>query len=73
MHAPVYLLHRDGNPVIQVEEVQSFYQAMLENEKNCTLSILESTPENDSQILSYEEILRETERWIEHNTQPFKN
>jgi len=65
IETPVFLLHRAGNPIISGEEVIDFYKAMLEENKECYLSIIEKTPGKDEQILSYEEVLSEAESWVD--------
>ena len=65
--APVFLLHRKGNPIVGDEEVVDFYHAMLAAGKECYLSIKDKIPEVDAQKLSYEEVLAETEVWVDSN------
>jgi dipeptidyl aminopeptidase/acylaminoacyl peptidase len=65
--APVFLLHRKGNPIVGKEEVVDFFHAMLAAGKECYLSLKEKTPEVDAQKLSYEEVLAETEEWVDSN------
>lgn len=65
IHAPVYLLHREDNPVIPEEEVLLFREKMRAAGKKVALSIKEKTEGADLQKLTYEEILEETECWID--------
>lgn len=67
--APVFLLHRKGNPIVGEEEVVDFYHAMLAVEKECYLTLKEKTLEVDAQKLTYEEVLAETEEWVDCNMQ----
>jgi dipeptidyl aminopeptidase/acylaminoacyl peptidase len=64
INAPLYLLHRKGNPVINEGEAIDFYQAMIAAGKECYLSLKDKTPESDAQRLSYQEVLSDTEEWI---------
>jgi len=63
--APLFLLHRLSNPIVNHQEAIDFHDAMLRAGKVCHLCIKESTPEADPQILTYEEVLAETEVWID--------
>lgn len=66
INTPVFLIHRKGNPVITESEVIDFYQAMLKAGKECHLSLKENTPDLDPQKITSEEILNETESWVDH-------
>lgn len=61
----IFVLHRDGNPVIPVDEAVRFAEAMRHAGKECCLSILPKHPGVDEQKISYEEILDEAEDWID--------
>ena len=67
--APLFLLHRKENPIVSEEEVMDFYHAMLATGKECYLSLKDKVPDVDSQKLSYEEVLAETESWVDSNMQ----
>lgn len=63
--APIFLLHRKGNPVIHEKEAVDFYQAMIAAGKECYLTLRDKTPEVDAMKISFKEILDETESWID--------
>ena len=63
--SPLFLLHRNGNPVVQETEVIDFYHAMLAAGKECCLVLRDKMLEDDAQKLSYQEILSETESWLD--------
>ena len=62
--APIFLLHRRGNPIINEQEAIDFHKAMLAAGKECHLVIKDKTLSSDEQKLSFEEILLETESWL---------
>jgi len=63
---PIFLLHRKGHPVVNEKEAMDFYEAMLAAGKECHLVIKDRNPGSDEQKLSYEEILTETESWLDN-------
>ncbi|NGX45801.1 MAG: hypothetical protein K940chlam2_00981 [Chlamydiae bacterium] len=65
MSAPLFLLHRKGNPIVSEQEAVDFHDAMLAAGKECFLVIKDKTPTDDEQQLSFEEILIEAESWID--------
>lgn len=62
LQAPFFLLHRQGHPLVTVAEVSDFVQAMKEKGKECHLVLCE---ESEDQKISYEEVLKETEAWVD--------
>ena len=54
---PAFILHREGNPIINETEVLDFVEAMQSAGDECVCSIRRKTPDTDIQKLSYEEIL----------------
>ena len=64
--APIFLLHRNGNPVVRETEAMDFYKAMLAAGKACSLVVRDKMLENDEQIISYKEVLFETESWLDN-------
>jgi dipeptidyl aminopeptidase/acylaminoacyl peptidase len=60
----VFVLHREGNLTIPLEEAIQFVDAMRDAGKECTFSILPPSFENPEKI-TYEEILTEAEAWID--------
>ncbi len=65
INTPIFILHRDANPIIHVDEITDFAKAMTLVGKECIVSILPKSPEADVQKISYQEILQETERWVD--------
>ncbi|MFA6916797.1 MAG: alpha/beta fold hydrolase [Parachlamydiales bacterium] len=65
INTPLFLLHRKGNPMISEQEAIEFHNAMLNAGKECYLSIRERSETDDTQIISYEEVLIEAETWID--------
>jgi len=68
----VILLHREETPYFPLKEAAGFVEAMKRAGKECILSTLppsSSTDENRRGIISYEEILLETEEWIKARMQ----
>ncbi len=63
--APIFILHRKGNPMISEKEAIDFQEAMIAAGKECHLVVKDRTPGSDEQKLSFEEILMETEFWLE--------
>lgn len=68
INTPVYLLHRRGNPFVTEEEVIAFHDKMLRAEKECYLTFKEKR-EVDAQKISYDEVLAETEDWVDSKMQ----
>jgi hypothetical protein len=66
MNTSLFVLHRCRNPIISEKEAPDFYEAMPMNGKECYLTIKDKTANDDSQKLSYEKILVETETWIDN-------
>ena len=64
--SPLFLLHIEGSCIIKEAEVLEFQQAMLDANKPCELFIKKRTQEKGKQDFSFEEILSETEEWIEN-------
>lgn len=64
---PAFILHREGNPIINESEVLDFVEAMQSAGNECLCSIRRKTPKADVQKLSYEEILLESEEWLDHH------
>lgn len=62
---PIFLLHRNGNPVVCETEAIDFYNAMLAAGKECSLMLKDRMLGDDAQKLSYKEILFETESWLD--------
>ncbi|HSX13120.1 MAG TPA: alpha/beta fold hydrolase [Chlamydiales bacterium] len=65
INAPIFVLHRDENPIVSPEEVIGFVEAMKKAGKECRLSILAKQEDSDIQKLTYDEIIQETETWID--------
>lgn len=63
--SPIFILHREGNPMVDTDEILSFVEAMTNHNKECAFSILKKTPESDVQKPSFDEIIKETENWID--------
>ena len=61
----LFLLHRESNPVIPEAEVLCFAEAMKNGGNACAVSVLKRTEQSDPQILSFEEILLESEQWLD--------
>jgi len=62
IQAPFFLLHRDGHPIIPVEEVSEFASAMWKAGNECLLSICQKS---DDLRISYEEVIAITEKWVD--------
>jgi len=65
--APLFLLHRKGNPMVSEQEAVDFHSAMLAAGKECFLVLKDRTYTDDMQKLSFEEILEESESWIDEH------
>ncbi len=65
INSPIYLLHRKGHPETSEEEVSNFYTAMLEEGKECYLAVKDRFSEEFAQKITYEEVLEETEGWVD--------
>lgn len=63
--APIFLLHRNGNPMVNENEVIDFHKAMLEAGKKCQLILKDKMMGDDDMKLSYEEVLLEAESWLD--------
>lgn len=66
LDTPVYIVYREGNPVISFDEVRGFAQSMKEAGKECLFLMKKKTPELDEQKLSSEETCPEIEEWVDH-------
>jgi|GEM_PF-6457467 len=64
IQSKVFVLHREGNQTIPLEEAIRFVDAMRDAGKECTFSILPPSFESPEKI-TYEEILMEAETWID--------
>ncbi len=62
---PVFILHRAGHPITSEDEVREFAERLRHAGQECIFSVLPASPGRDVQKISYEEILRETETWID--------
>lgn len=60
---PLFLLHREGNPFIKVEEVIDFSEKL--QGKECQLVVRKKSENRDIQKISYQEVMEEAEYWIE--------
>ncbi len=59
---PIYLLHRKGTALITEGEVLDFYQAMRSAGRECFLTFKKENPEEN---LTDQEVLEDTEEWME--------
>lgn len=66
----LFILHREGNPIIPEVEVIRFCDAMRQAEKDCKVSILPKGPGKHEQMPSYAEIMQEAEGWIDAHMDP---
>ena len=62
---PIFILHREDNPIVNTDEVMSFVEAMRHLNKECAYAMMKKTPESDVQKLSFDEIIEETEDWMD--------
>ncbi len=69
IQAPLFLLHRVDNPIVSEDEVVDFCHAMQASGKVCELRILEKTSETDVQKIFFDEVIDESEDWVDGNMQ----
>lgn len=65
IQAPLFLLHRRGNPEVSELEVEEFYLKVRDAGKECRFVIREKTPEGEARKISFEEVMLEASDWID--------
>ena len=63
--APVFILHRNGNPLVSENEVIDFHHAMRKAGKECRVVLKDKMVGDDDMKLSYDEILSASESWLD--------
>jgi dipeptidyl aminopeptidase/acylaminoacyl peptidase len=62
---PLFLLHRERNPIISTDEVAKFAEAMKTAGNECPFIIVPKGPETHEQNISYDELMLHTEKWVD--------
>jgi predicted alpha/beta-fold hydrolase len=64
---PIFILHREKNPLVSEREVYDFADAMKNAGKECCVSIRPKTSDSHFEIIEVEELFEDAETWIDHH------